>query len=361
MREMKAGAEAAFAVFYDRFASDLFSFVSAIVQDENEAQEVLQDSLSQMWRGIASYNPERSSLFTWAVMIARHNALRRLRHSQAPPSADTEKFEPLALAFFRGFSPDRIGEMTGLSVAQVREKIAAELGMQTAGATDARQAALYALGIVPSGEQADFEQRLENDPGMRALLDQCDAAVAELARRVPPRPLPRTLRARALALAQRHRAREFVRRSPWLGWVLALLFALSCGYLLAERGRLRHRIRHLEQRDPLRQVEIFSLGATNSGASSQGFIVWHPRSRSGILQVSGLPPNDPGHDYQLWLTDARAQTIDAGWFRLAQKEPVRLSFRVQPLTRKAERFEIRLAPKAGASRPQGAVMMVSGR
>ena len=364
VREIKRGGEAALAAFYDRFAPRLFSLLAAIVHDEDEAQEVLQDSLLQMWRGTATFNAERSSLFTWAVMIARHNGLRRLRGGQRRGSAEMDTREPLALAFFRGLSPESIGETTGLSGRQVREKIVEQLRVQTGSdlnAIDSQQAALYALGILPAGEQAPFEQRLENDAGIRALLDHCDAGVAELARRVPSRPLPPTLRARVLAQAQRHRTREFFGRRTWLGWVLSLLFALSCGYLLAERGRLRHRIRHLEQRDPLRQVEIFSLGGVDSGPAPQAFIAWNPRSQWGILQVSGLSPNDPGQDYQLWLTDSRAQTLDAGCFHLTQTEPVRLSFRVQPLTRKVERFEIRLAPKGGASRPTGAVMMVSGR
>jgi RNA polymerase sigma-70 factor (ECF subfamily) len=79
---MKAGEEAAFAEFYDRFAPGLFSVIYAILRDQKEAEDVLQDAFVQMWKRSASYDPARSKLFTWAVMISRHKAIDRLRSRQ---------------------------------------------------------------------------------------------------------------------------------------------------------------------------------------------------------------------------------------------------------------------------------------
>jgi RNA polymerase sigma-70 factor (ECF subfamily) len=79
---MKTGDEAAFAEFYDRFASGLFSMIHAILRDQKESEDVLQESLIQMWKRVATYDPARSSLFTWAVMISRHKAIDRLRSQQ---------------------------------------------------------------------------------------------------------------------------------------------------------------------------------------------------------------------------------------------------------------------------------------
>jgi RNA polymerase sigma-70 factor, ECF subfamily len=81
-RRMKAGEEAAFAEFYDRFAPGLFSVIYAILRDQKEAEDVLQDAFVQMWKRSASYDPARSKLFTWAVMISRHKAIDRLRSRQ---------------------------------------------------------------------------------------------------------------------------------------------------------------------------------------------------------------------------------------------------------------------------------------
>ncbi len=79
---MNAGDEQAYATFYDRFAPGLFSMIYAILRDQTESEDVLQESFVQMWKRSATYDPQRSSLFTWAVMISRHKAIDRLRQRQ---------------------------------------------------------------------------------------------------------------------------------------------------------------------------------------------------------------------------------------------------------------------------------------
>ncbi|MEO8438852.1 MAG: sigma-70 family RNA polymerase sigma factor [Spartobacteria bacterium] len=82
VRQMRAGDEGAFATFYDRYAPGLFSMIFAILHDQKESEDVLQESFVQMWKRTATYDASRSSLFTWAVMISRHKAIDRLRSRQ---------------------------------------------------------------------------------------------------------------------------------------------------------------------------------------------------------------------------------------------------------------------------------------
>ncbi|CAN5471935.1 sigma-70 family RNA polymerase sigma factor [soil metagenome] len=82
VRRMSEGDESAFATFYDRFAPGLFSMIYAILRDQKESEDVLQEAFVQMWKRTASYDSARSSLFTWAVMISRHKAIDRLRSRQ---------------------------------------------------------------------------------------------------------------------------------------------------------------------------------------------------------------------------------------------------------------------------------------
>ena len=82
VQQMKSGDEAAFANFYDRFAPGIFFMIYAILQDQKESEDVLQEAFVQMWKRSATYDPARSSLFTWAVMISRHKAIDRLRSRQ---------------------------------------------------------------------------------------------------------------------------------------------------------------------------------------------------------------------------------------------------------------------------------------
>ena len=77
-----AGDEPAFATLYDRFAPGLFSMIVKMTRDEKEAEDVLQEGFSHIWRRAATYDPARSSPFTWAVMILRHKAIDRLRVRQ---------------------------------------------------------------------------------------------------------------------------------------------------------------------------------------------------------------------------------------------------------------------------------------
>ncbi len=82
MRRLQGGDEAAFASFYRRFAPGLFSLVFQILQDQREAEDVLQEAFVQMWKKAESYDASRSALFTWAVMISRNKAIDRLRSRQ---------------------------------------------------------------------------------------------------------------------------------------------------------------------------------------------------------------------------------------------------------------------------------------
>ena len=76
------GDEQAFAQFYRRSADGLYGLALKMMNDPGEAEDVLQDGFSYMWRKAATYDSARSSPFTWAVMIVRNKAIDRLRTRQ---------------------------------------------------------------------------------------------------------------------------------------------------------------------------------------------------------------------------------------------------------------------------------------
>jgi len=82
LARVATGDEAAFGALYDRFSPGLFSFVLKMTRDEKEAEDVLQEGFTHIWRRAATYDPARSSPFTWAVMILRNKAIDRLRVRQ---------------------------------------------------------------------------------------------------------------------------------------------------------------------------------------------------------------------------------------------------------------------------------------
>jgi RNA polymerase sigma-70 factor (ECF subfamily) len=73
------GDQAAFSALYDRLSGPLFSLVLKMLGDAAEAEDALQEICLQIWRRASSYDPEQSSVFSWAVLLARGKAIDRLR------------------------------------------------------------------------------------------------------------------------------------------------------------------------------------------------------------------------------------------------------------------------------------------
>jgi RNA polymerase sigma-70 factor, ECF subfamily len=76
------GDDSAFTALYGRFSSSLYGMVFRMMNDAKEAEDVLQEGFTYIWRKAASYDSSRSSPFAWAVMIVRNKAIDRLRVRQ---------------------------------------------------------------------------------------------------------------------------------------------------------------------------------------------------------------------------------------------------------------------------------------
>src|SRR5690348_14649004 len=71
--------EDAFRTLYDRLVDPLYSLACKMLGDVGEAQDAMQDIFVQIWRRAGTYDSERSSVFTWAVLLARSRIIDRLR------------------------------------------------------------------------------------------------------------------------------------------------------------------------------------------------------------------------------------------------------------------------------------------
>lgn len=79
LSQVAAGDQVAFTQFYRRLSPALFSMLVKMLKDFAEAEDVLQESFVQMWKNASTYDSKRSTPFSWAVMIARHKAVDRIR------------------------------------------------------------------------------------------------------------------------------------------------------------------------------------------------------------------------------------------------------------------------------------------
>ena len=82
LRRIATGDIQAMATFYDQTATPLFSVAVRILGDPSEAEEVIQDVFMQIWEKAGVFDPLLGSAFHWAISIARHRSIDRLRSRQ---------------------------------------------------------------------------------------------------------------------------------------------------------------------------------------------------------------------------------------------------------------------------------------
>ena len=76
---MRAGDARALEELYDRHNGLLYSVALRILRSPADAEEVLQESWLQIWRGAGSYSETRGTVGAWLVTVARSRAIDRLR------------------------------------------------------------------------------------------------------------------------------------------------------------------------------------------------------------------------------------------------------------------------------------------
>ena len=149
----------ALAELYDRHASMLLALAQRVLGSREEAEEVVQEALLQIWSQAARYDPDRSSVSTWMVLIARSRAIDRLRSRKvierttvavqreeiathaSPEGASAvlryerglrlrveleqlpeEQRDVLERAFFQGMTQREIAERTGIPLGTVKTR-----------------------------------------------------------------------------------------------------------------------------------------------------------------------------------------------------------------------------------------------
>ncbi len=73
------GDQRAFSALYDRLSGPLYSLALKMLGDASDAQDALQEVFLQIWSRAGTYDPEKSSVFSWAVLLTRSRAIDRLR------------------------------------------------------------------------------------------------------------------------------------------------------------------------------------------------------------------------------------------------------------------------------------------
>jgi len=159
LEAMAEGDASALSELYDRFSSNLLALAGRVLHNPADAEEVLQEVFLHAWNRADRYEPSRSSVSTWLVLIARSRAIDRLRNRKVvertaaavlreKPDEHTsprgvgnvldeerrmrvrqelarlppEQRQVIELAFFRGMTQSEIAENTGIPLGTVKTR-----------------------------------------------------------------------------------------------------------------------------------------------------------------------------------------------------------------------------------------------
>jgi RNA polymerase sigma-70 factor (ECF subfamily) len=82
--EIARGRHAALRQLYDRTSAKLYGISLRLLGDEAEAQDVLQEVYTLVWRKAERYDSAKASAITWLAAMTRNKAIDRLRARRAP-------------------------------------------------------------------------------------------------------------------------------------------------------------------------------------------------------------------------------------------------------------------------------------
>jgi RNA polymerase sigma-70 factor (ECF subfamily) len=157
VRRMQSGDQAALGEFYDRWFPVVNCLIMRMLKAAGDAEDVVEETFWQAWKQAGRYAPERGTVQTWLLTMARSRALDRLRANRrrreesiddhdAPafatsaespndPSLDVEHSErrQMVLAALAELPPEQrqaleLGYFSGLSQTEIAERTGQPLG-----------------------------------------------------------------------------------------------------------------------------------------------------------------------------------------------------------------------------------------
>jgi RNA polymerase sigma-70 factor (ECF subfamily) len=78
-----AGDEAAFAQFYELMSPAAYGLALRVTRDPHMAQDVLQETFTEIWSQAGRYDPQSSSARAWVAMMTHRRAVDRVRREQS--------------------------------------------------------------------------------------------------------------------------------------------------------------------------------------------------------------------------------------------------------------------------------------
>ncbi len=100
----------AIALVMEAHGRTILGYLTQLLHDRATAEDVLQQVLLEVWQRAQTFDPDRASLLTWVLMIARSRAFDELRRRVPEPVDPSAAAERAALSGSAEDEPDALLE-----------------------------------------------------------------------------------------------------------------------------------------------------------------------------------------------------------------------------------------------------------
>ncbi len=85
LERMVAGEHDGLSELYDRHGRIVYSVALRVLRDQSDAEDIVQEVFSQVWKQARSYDAGRGSVIAWLLTLTRSRAIDRLRGRRSRP------------------------------------------------------------------------------------------------------------------------------------------------------------------------------------------------------------------------------------------------------------------------------------
>ena len=165
LERIRGGDSSALQALYDETSRVLYSLAFRVLNDREDAEEVILDVYQQVWNSADRFDASRGTVLAWLAVVTRNRAIDRLRQSNLhrtreltveepvetadeSPAPETlsilgqqrrfvreamatlakEQRQAIELAFYSGLSHSEVAEVLGEPLGTVKTRI--RVGMQ---------------------------------------------------------------------------------------------------------------------------------------------------------------------------------------------------------------------------------------
>lgn len=113
MRRVELRDQAALALLYDRYGSQVYGLAYRVLRNSALAEEATQDTFMKVWRQSARWDSQKGLLLHWLLTITRYTAIDRLRQEQRQTAPQTVSFDLIAAPASDTDGPEQVAMHDG--------------------------------------------------------------------------------------------------------------------------------------------------------------------------------------------------------------------------------------------------------